>query len=191
MGSQLPFHVLVGWRTEHLGVRDRLQDAEEVYEILFLFLREPNSESAIVEVHEFGQIASGTVGEVGCASGESPELSHQDGANIRTFSGEECTAGVLSQEDPAELWMRRSRRVARYAEQRQLGRFLRGRQIRCADVERAVDSGPVAGGAGAPPAVWQAELTRSEQVDTTQDRFAKSALADGEIGLGEIAPWIE
>ena len=95
MGSQLPFHVLVGWRTEHLGVRDRLQDAEEVYEILFLFLREPNSESAIVEVHEFGQIASGTVGEVGCASGESPELLHQDGARIRTFSGDECTAGVL------------------------------------------------------------------------------------------------
>ena len=81
---------------DHLGARDRLQDAEEVYEILFLFLREPNSESAIVEVHQFGQIASGTVGEVGCARGESPELLHQDGSRIRAFSGDECTAGVLS-----------------------------------------------------------------------------------------------
>ena len=96
MGSQLPFHVLVGWRTEHLGVRDRLQDAEEVYEIFFVFLGEPNSESAIVEFYQFGQIASGTGGEVGCAGGESPELLHQDAARIRAFSGDECTAGVLS-----------------------------------------------------------------------------------------------
>ena len=51
--------------------------------------------------------------------------------------------------------------------------------------------GAVAGGAGAPPAFWQAELTRGEYVDTAQDRFAKSALADGEIRRVEIAPWIE
>ena len=30
-----------------------LQDAEEVYEVLFLFVCEPNLEAAIVEVHQY------------------------------------------------------------------------------------------------------------------------------------------
>src|SRR5215831_889122 len=75
---------------------DDLQDTEEVYEVLFLFVREPNLEAAIEEVHQFGQIPGGTIGEVGRAGGESAELLHQDGADVRAFSGDECTAGVLS-----------------------------------------------------------------------------------------------
>src|SRR6266853_258828 len=68
-----------------------LEDVEEVYEILFLFVCEPHLEAAIVEVHQFGQIAGETVGEVGRAGGESAELLHPDGADIRAFSGDECT----------------------------------------------------------------------------------------------------
>src|SRR5262245_5983367 len=49
----------------------------------------------------------------------------------------------------------------------------------------------MAGGAGALLAVRQAKLTRGEEVDTTQNGFAKSALTDGEIWRGEIAPWVE
>src|SRR5207253_5993188 len=49
----------------------------------------------------------------------------------------------------------------------------------------------MAGGAGALPAVCQAELTGGEEVDTTQDGFAKRALTDREIGPREVAPWIE
>ena len=78
------------------GPFTELQDAEEVYEVLFLFIREPNLEAAIEEVHQFGQIPSGTVGEVGRAGGESAELLHQDGAGIGALSGDECAAGVLS-----------------------------------------------------------------------------------------------
>src|SRR3989442_13888199 len=82
-----------GWER---GPVTELQDAEEVDEVLFLIVREPNLEAAIEEVHQFGQIPGGTVGEVGRAGGESAELLHQDGAAIRAFSGDECTAGVLS-----------------------------------------------------------------------------------------------
>ena len=73
-----------------------LQDAEKVYQVLFLLVREPNLEAAIEQVHQFGQIPGRTVGEVGRAGTESPELLHQYGADIRAFSGDECTAGVLS-----------------------------------------------------------------------------------------------
>src|SRR6266481_2834842 len=89
------------------GPVTELQDAEEVYEVLFLFVREPNLEAAIEEVHQFGQIPGGTVGEVGRVGGESAELLHQDGADIRASSGDECTAGVLSQKGPAQLRVRR------------------------------------------------------------------------------------
>src|SRR6266850_4663358 len=78
------------------GPVTELQDAEEVYEVLFLFVCEPNLEAAIEEVHQFGQIPGGTVGEVGRVGGKSAELLHQDGADIRASSGDECTAGVLS-----------------------------------------------------------------------------------------------
>ena len=67
-----------------------------MYEVLFLFVRKPDLEAAIVEVHQFGQITGGTVDEVGRTGGESAELLHQDGASIRALSGNECTAGVLS-----------------------------------------------------------------------------------------------
>ena len=79
-----------------IGWGRRLQDAEEVCEVLFLFVREPNLEAAIEEVHQFSQIPRGTVGEVGRACGESAELLHHDRADIRAFSSDECTAGVLS-----------------------------------------------------------------------------------------------
>ena len=62
-----------------------LQDPEEVCEVLFLFVCEPNLEAAIVEVHQFGQIAGGTVGKVRRTGGESAELLHQDGAGIRAL----------------------------------------------------------------------------------------------------------
>jgi hypothetical protein len=55
-----------------------LQDAEKVYQVLFFFVREPNLETTIEEVHQFGQIADGTVGEVGGAGAESAELLSQD-----------------------------------------------------------------------------------------------------------------
>src|SRR5262245_15712505 len=54
-----------------------------------------------------------------------------------------------------------------------------------------VDAGPVTCSAGTLPAVCEAELSGSEEVDTAQDGFAEGALTDGEIGRGEIAPWIE
>src|SRR5437868_1022131 len=73
-----------------------LQDTEEVDEVLFLFVREPNLEAAIEVVQQFGQVPGGTVGEVGRAGRESAELLHHDRAGIRAFSGDECTAGVLS-----------------------------------------------------------------------------------------------
>ena len=75
--------------------RGALQDAEEVYEILLLLVREPNLEAAIVKLHQLGQIAGGTVDEVGRAGRESTELLHQDGTGIRAFTGNEGTAGVL------------------------------------------------------------------------------------------------
>ena len=71
-----------------------LQDAEEVCEVPFLFVCEPNFEAAIVEVHHFAQIAGGTVGELGRAGRESAELLHQDGADVRTFSRDERPAGI-------------------------------------------------------------------------------------------------
>lgn len=73
-----------------------LQDAEEVDEVLFLFFREPDLETAIEILYQFNQIAGGTVREVGRAGGESAELLHHDGARIRAFSGDERTTGVLS-----------------------------------------------------------------------------------------------
>src|SRR5436190_4794517 len=94
--SQCRPYVNLALSTGRDGRVTELQDAEEVYEVLFLFVREPNLEAAIEEVHQFGQIPDGTVGEVGCAGGESAELLHHDGADIRAFSGDECTAGVLS-----------------------------------------------------------------------------------------------
>src|SRR5262249_28684478 len=42
-----------------------LQNAEEIDEVLFLFVGEPDLEAAIEEVHQCGQIAGGTVREVG------------------------------------------------------------------------------------------------------------------------------
>ena len=73
-----------------------LQDAEEVDEVLFLLVSEPDLEAAIEEVDQFGQIAGGTVGEVGRTGGDSAKLLHHKGADIRAFSSDESTAGVLS-----------------------------------------------------------------------------------------------
>ena len=83
-----------------VSVEFSLQDAEEVDEVLFLFVREPDLEAPIEEVHQFGQILGGTVGKVRRACSESAELLHQDGAGIRAFSGDECTARILSQNRP-------------------------------------------------------------------------------------------
>ena len=78
------------------AVTARLQDAKEVYEVLFLFVGEPNLEAAIEEVDQSGQILRGTVGEIGRAGSEPAKLLHHDGADIRAFSSDECTPGVLS-----------------------------------------------------------------------------------------------
>lgn len=108
-------------RHSQFGALDWLQDFKEIDKVLFFFVREANLEAAVVEVHELGQIGGGTIGEVGRASDESPELLHQDRTSIRAFSGDERAAGVLSQKGAAELRMRRGRRVARNAEERHLG----------------------------------------------------------------------
>src|SRR5262245_18442537 len=87
---------IIGTNSTRRGPETGLQDAEEVYEVLFLFVREPDLEAAIEEVHQFGQIPGGPVGEVGRAGSESAELLHQYGSDIRAFSSDECAAGVLS-----------------------------------------------------------------------------------------------
>src|SRR5262249_3181866 len=61
-------------------------------------------------------------------------------------------------------------------------------QIGGADVDGRVDAVLVAGGAGALLAVCHTELTRGKEIDAAQNRFAKGALTDGEIGRGEITP---
>jgi len=80
------------------GAVIELQDAEEVYQVVFLLILEPDLEAAIEELHQFRQIPGGTVGEVGGAGGESAELLHHDGAGIRAFSSDEATTGILGQE---------------------------------------------------------------------------------------------
>jgi len=72
------------------------QNLEEVSEILFLFVGKPDLEPAIVEIHQFTQIARGTIGEVRRTGAQPTELLHQDGTYVCTFSGDECAARVLS-----------------------------------------------------------------------------------------------
>jgi hypothetical protein len=114
----------------------RSKHTQKIEKILFFLLAISNAEPAIVKLDHVPKSFCRASRKIRSAGGQTSELLHDNRADIRTLSADECPAWVVCINGPTQNWVRGSGVITSDPKQGELRGIIRWKNIRCSDIHR-------------------------------------------------------